>query len=588
MIVQALHHLQEECGGYLPKDRMEDLAAELNVPMYRLQEVASFFNHYRFEPPARVHVRVCQDLACHMAGAEHLIHEQLKELVDKYGPDVLDVEPASCLGQCDCTVATMINHHPYVGMDASKIQKVVEEIIHDTHKVPKPDRTMPDWNIDPYKKQESYEIIQQLVQSDDIEAEGERILKMLEEASLVGKGGPGARTAKKWRTVMKEGKNRPTKYVVCNADESEPGTFKDRELLLRAPHLVIEGIMVAGMIVGAEKGYIYCRHEFPDQIDACNEAIARAKANKLCGKNICGTKYNMDVEVFVSPGNYICGEQTALIEAMEDKRAQPRQRPPDLEIQGLHGCPTLVNNVETLGWVPSIAKNGPDWYLGLGANGCTGMRFTSISGDVNNPGVYEVPLGSTVGELLKIVGGMKPGVKFQAFASSGPSGGFLPRKLPKETLPPAFVEKHMESGQTHYDVMNLTLDNNYLRYELKGALMMGAAHVFIGDNTDLLHLARSCTEFFRNESCGKCVPCRVGSEKMVKLAQVMARKRSRISWRAFEDLRDAMVSASICGLGQVASNPLQSIRVYFPEMVGLGPDGQPLEKKPSPKPAKSK
>lgn len=566
MIVQALHSLQEECGGYLPADRLIQLSDDLGVPLYKLQAIASFFTHYRETPPPRVHIQVCRDISCHMRGSESMI-DSLKELETEFGPNQVTVEGKSCLGRCDGAVATLINHRPVSNRSAAEIKEMVHRVAQGGQIMSDlPNHSIPEtWNIDPYKGKPEYETVKRLVQSDDIQAEGEIILRTLEDAGLVGKGGPGARTAKKWRTVIAE--RRDKKFVVCNADESEPGTFKDRELLSRVPHLVIEGVMVAGLIIGAEKCYIYVRHEYPDQISTLRRAIEEAKEMRLCGERILGTEHTCDVEVFVSPGNYICGEQTALIQAMEDKRAEPRQRPPDLEIHGLHGYPTLVNNVETLGWVPSISKKGADWYKGLGANGCEGMRFTSISGDVNRPGVYEVPLGTTIGELLELVGGMKDGDTFQAFAPSGPSGGFLPRQIPRQLLPPKFCEKHIPAGQEAFDLFDLKMDNNFLRYELGGSLMMGAAHLFIGKRTNLLSLAKNCTEFFRNESCGQCVPCRIGSQKMVDMVTDVVAGKPTYTLETYNDLRNAMVSTSICGLGQVASNPLGAIATYFPNLL---------------------
>ena len=569
-IVPSLIKLQKECGGYLPKDRMKKLALELEVPAYRLQEVASFFSHFRFDQPPRVEVHVCRDMACHMAGAAQLC-DGLESLAEEIGGKQVHIGGTSCLGRCDRPVAVSINDRYYAGRDENELADLIRAAMDRTpggeEKSPRSADPRPTgWKIDPYEGEQRFTVVRELLESDHFDQDRDAMLKVIEESGLVGKGGPGAGPVKKWRAVI----NAPgkTKYVVCNADESEPGTFKDRELMLRTPHLVVEGVLLACIALGAEKGYIYVRHEYPEQVKALERAIEKAKTFGLRQKMPDGTYRTYDVEVFVSPGNYICGEQSALIEVIEGKRAEPRQRPPDLEIQGLFGKPTLVNNVETLAWIPAILTHGAKWYCDLGANGQKGMRYASVSGDVKNPGVYEVPLGITVGELLELCGGMAGGQTFKAFATSGPSGGFLPRFIPKDKLPPSFVQAVMSPDEKSYDILKLPLDNNYFRYQLKGAMMLGAAHVFYGNKRRLLDEAINSTEFYRNESCGKCVPCRLGSQKLVEIGQHHLNGTSAAQWiDLVEELGGVMSSSSICGLGQVAANPLLSLIDFFPDEI---------------------
>ena len=568
-LVQSLMARQKENGGYLSVECLQGVARKFRTPLYRVQELVSFYNSFRLTPPPKVTVQVCRDFACQIGGSHQLIEALKREFHDEIEAELVLIEGKSCIGCCDAPAAVCINHHTIPNGNMAKISSLIRETLSGNARLHKAsDRTIPEeWSINPYPQGTPFSLVRQFVESNDREAFADKILDTMEAAKLVGKGGPGQTTFKKWKTVRKYGKTRDYRYVVCNADESEPGTFKDRELLLRTPHLVVEGMLIAAFIIGAQKGYIYVRHEYEDQIEALRECIEKAKKNNFCGNDILGSSLSCDLEVFVSPGNYICGEQTALIEAMEDKRAQPRQRPPDLEIQGYKGWPTLVNNVETFAWVPSIVLNGSDWYRKLGANDCPGKRFVSLSGDINRPGVYEVPLGSTVGDLLNIAGGMRNGQKMIAFAPSGPSGGFLPANLPAAALPKEFASEHIPEGETTYDLLKLTLDNNYFRYQLKSRFNLGAAHLFIGEETDLVALVKSCTEFYRNESCGKCVPCRLGSQKLVQLSSSFTKEKLNKLPEYFDDLVELMRESSICGLGQVAANPLISLRQYFPELV---------------------
>ena len=462
-------------------------------------------------------------------------------------------------------------------------------------------------------------------------------------------GGAGARTFKKWSEVrqaiekarLRESSEQVDAYVVCNGDESEPGTFKDREILLRMPHLVVEGVVIAGLLLEAKEGFIYIRHEYHEQIDAVRAEIERAQRQQLCGENILGTDISFPVNVVVSPGGYICGEQTALIEAMEDKRAEPRNRPPALQENGLYDQPTLLNNVETFAWVPAIvSRDEGNWYAEQGVKTTDktfqGLRLFSVSGDVNRPGVVEVPNGIRLGELIDRVGGLSDGL--QAAALSGPSGGFLPRKLRldfvtrrldripqqlelcqhelidarqeadhlkekmkdvandslnqerfqemirmtetvieklegkprriermKKSLE-SLREKMFPNGATEFDLLELELDKEYSSYEV--GYMLGAGIVIYGKGRDLVAESLSCLKFYRNESCGKCVPCRIGSQKLVEIGtNLLENNYDGPAWKQtrslVDELSSVMIDTSICGLGQVASNPVNGAHRTF-------------------------
>ena len=566
-LVQKLIRYQSEQGGHVSDEKLQEFSQREKVPLYRLQELVSFFNTFRKKPLPKVLVQICRDFSCHLAGSQELLKIK-NEFADEIENGLVEIEGKSCIGHCDGPCAVIINHHIYRNLNHRSLSGQIRNFIADKPRhIDSISTSIPDdWNINPYGKTTNYDMFREFVTAADTEEFGSSIIRKLKDATLVGKGGPGQTTYKKWETVRKYSAGRDQRFVVCNADESEPGTFKDRELLLHLPYLVVEGMLIAALTIGAQRAVIYIRHEFEDQIEQLHRCIDHAYDLKICGSNILGTQFSCDVEVFVSPGNYICGEQTALIEAMEDKRGQPRQRPPDLEIQGFRNYPTLVNNVETFAWVPSILKNGPEWYAGLGKNGCKGCRFISISGDVNNPGVFEVPLGATVGDLLELAGGMKDGQQLLAFAPSGPSGGFIPAKVPKDFFPPEFIEQQ-QLTDSHFDLLKLPLDNNYFRYSLKSKLNLGAAHLFVGDQSDLQSLVRSCTEFYRNESCGKCVPCRLGSEKLVQISNMTNQDGSFQFPDYFQELAELMKQASICGLGQVAMAPLASYKQFFQKKI---------------------
>jgi NADH:ubiquinone oxidoreductase subunit F (NADH-binding)/NADH:ubiquinone oxidoreductase subunit E len=557
MIVQELTRIQH-IHGWLPASELLALSKRTSVPLHRIHEVASFYPLYRLEPPPRADVRVCRDMACHINGAAGL-QEKFEAIARQKGEQALKVCGVSCLGQCDRPVAVDINDYVYFGKTESELTSYIETALAGKKlQRQHADRTPLPWKIDVYKAKPEYRVIRELATG---QRKPEQVLDELKTAGLRGMGGAGFPTSIKWTTVR--GAPETPKYVVCNADESEPGTFKDRELMRRAPHLVIEGIIMAGLVTGAEHGWIYVRHEFEEEIEAVKEEIERAEHLGACGDNVFGSGRKFPVEVFVSPGGYVQGEESALLEAMEDRRGEPRNKPPFPVFSGLYSKPTVINNVETLSWTPGIVLNGGKWYAGGGTHGATGMRFVSISGDVNRPGVYEVPFGQTVRELIvDTAGGVSGGRKLKAIAPSGPSGGFLPAALKAENVPPAFAQKWFQNKPT-FDIYDLPLDLNTV-----GSMnsMLGAAFIVYDERRDMVENALNCVQFYRNESCGKCVPCRMGSQKLSDMiADMLAGKFTRAQLPAVTELAQAMVDASICGLGQVAANPISMVIKHFPE-----------------------
>jgi formate dehydrogenase beta subunit len=416
----------------------------------------------------------------------------------------------------------------------------------------------------------------------------EILLNELQEADLRGLGGAGIPAVQKWRDVRDAVRNARRReqddraFIVVNGDESEPGTFKDRELLLRTPHLIIEAIILAGLLTEATQGFIYIRHEYAEQIDACRAEIERAEHLGFCGENAMLLGHSFPVSVFISPGGYICGEQSALIEAMSDRRGEPRNMPPKLETNGLEDLPTLVSNVETFAWVPFVCLSGGKMYAGQGVNGWKGRRYFSVSGDVRRPGVYEVAMGLTLRELIygdNYCQGVAGNKKLKGFAPSGPSGGFLPARLTTNGgLPRDHVNnkswqalatrRGFDPTSSELDILDLELELNLFR-ALSPTQALGAGLVVYADDRDMAEQAVNSLEFFRNESCGKCVPCRIGSQKLASLGSHLLNGQIESAlWKdeilpLIKEMGKAIELASICGLGRSVPVPLMTAAAFF-------------------------
>jgi len=418
----------------------------------------------------------------------------------------------------------------------------------------------------------------------------ECVLDEIKAADLRGMGGAGIPAVQKWRDVRdavrtaRKRKDDPRAYIVVNGDESEPGTFKDRELLLQRPHLVVEGVLLAGLVTEATEGFIFIRHEYPEQIAACELEIRRAEQLGLCGPNPTKFGRPFPISVFTSPGGYICGEQSALIEAMSDRRGEPRNMPPKLETNGLNDRPTLVSNVETFAWAPYIVVHGGEAYAAEGVHTWKGRRIFSISGDVQRPGVYEVPMGLQLRDLIygtDYCQGMAGGAELKAFAPSGPSGGFLPRmltapgglprNLAKSEVWKAFAARHsLDVSATAVDILDLELELNLFR-AISPTQALGAGIVVYSQERNMAAQAVNSLEFYRNESCGKCVPCRLGSQKLATLgSNLLAGAITTSQWDTeltplLTELCRAIELSSICGLGRSVPMPLRTAINFFPE-----------------------
>lgn len=537
LIFDGLREIQHRFG-YLPTEELKDLARKIDVPLYRLHGVASFYPHFRLTPPPKADVSVCQDMSCHLRDAGGL-RTRLQERLQNLSGSEVTVRGVSCLGRCDQAPAIAVNDHIYTRLTEAQIEEMIRDVV-SQGVLPEPARSRRGIACasDPYAPGEQYGVVRRLVQS----REWNSTLELLKSSGLRGLGGAGFPTESKWQLVRQAAG--PEKYIVCNADESEPGTFKDRFILTHVPHLVIEGMILAGLLTGARKGILYIRHEYQEQEKILDQEILRCRQERLVGPSLLGTELEFELELFVSPGGYICGEESALLEAIEGKRAEPRNKPPFPVQQGLWNKPTVINNVETFANVPPILMRGVDWYKAQGAGGSYGLKFIGVSGDVVRPGVYEVPMGTPVSELIfGEAGGVLGGKKLKAFAPSGPSSGYLPASM-----------------------AGVKLDFKALAEA--GSMLGSGALVVCAEGTCMLDMALNATKFFRNESCGKCVPCRVGSEKMVELLTGWTQGLGSAGDLALiDELSEALRLTSICGLGQVVPAPIASVLKHFREEV---------------------
>jgi len=536
-VFEELRAIQKDFG-YLPADRLKALAAKINVPISQIHTVASFYPHFHLSPPPKVDMRVCADMTCHLRGGDQ-VRSALDSAFKGASEKDVSIRDVSCLGRCDHAPAIMLNDTIYADMNGRDAVAMAKDVLVGN---PLPARHESKEKIavasDPYQGNPQYAVVRRFIETRN----WQDIIAALKTAGLRGMGGAGFPTSSKWEFV----RNAPgsTKYIVCNADESEPGTIKDRGIMENVPYLVIEGMITAGLVTGAQKGILYIRHEYENPKEILQEEIHRCYEQGVLGSKILGSDLSFDLEIFVSPGGYVCGEESALLEAIEGKRSEPRNKPPFPVTNGLWNQPTVINNVETFCLATVILARGPDWFKAQGKNGSVGMKFVGISGDVNRPGIFEVPMGITYNELIyENAGGISEGRKMLGFAPSGPSSGYLPASM-------------------------ATLPLDWKALADAGSMVGSGAIVVCAEGRCMLDMALNATRFYRNESCGKCVPCRVGSQKMVEMLKGWTTgQSSKDDMKVLKDLSTAMMQASICGLGQIVPAPIESVLKHFPGVV---------------------
>jgi len=515
MLIEYLHLIQDKFRC-ISTAHMRALAEEMRMSSAEVYEVASFYAHFDIVrdgqlPPPKLTIRVCDSLSCMIAGADTL----KKNLEDGLDPSEVRVLRAPCMGRCDTAPALEIGH---AHIDNATVEKVTEAI-ENNHVHP----TIPEYErFSEYVSSGGYETLKFLRKSGDWKEVQTKIL----DSGLRGLGGAGFPSGKKWEFVRA---NEGPRYLAVNGDEGEPGTFKDRYYLERTPHLFLEGMLIAAWAVEAEKAYIYMRDEYPSVLKILKDEII-----KLENAGIVKEGY---IDLRRGAGAYICGEESAMIESIEGKRGIPRHRPPFVAQVGIFGRPTLVHNVETLHWIARICREGGEIFSGTKKNGRIGLRSYSVSGRVKNPGVHLLPSGSTILDIIDACGGMLDGHTFKAYQPGGPSSGLLPASINDVPM--------------DFDTLQ-SLDT-----------FIGSAAVVILSQVDKPRdAALNMLKFFEDESCGQCTPCRVGCEKAVKLLE-------QPKWDAelLKDICTAMGDASICGLGQAASNPIKLTLRHFPDEV---------------------
>jgi formate dehydrogenase len=510
LLIEHLHLIQDKYHQ-ISAAHLAALADEMNLSFAEVFETATFYAHFDIvkegEPDmAPLTIRVCDSLTCAMFGAEKL----LGELQNAAGAGIRVVR-APCVGFCDSAPVAEVGHR-YV-LKATTPEVLATASRGETHPI------IPAYvDYDAYVKDGGYKLLGELRAG---RISKEDILKVLDDSTLRGLGGAGFPTGRKWRAVLGEPGPR---LMVVNADEGEPGTFKDRFYLLRDVHRFLEGTLIAAHIIDAEDVYIYLRDEYPAALKLLPGEIARLPEG--------GPR----IHLRRGAGAYICGEESALLESIEGKRGLPRHKPPYPFQVGLFGLPTLINNLETLFWVRDLIEKGAAWWTEQGRNGRHGLRSYSVSGRVRIPGVKLAPAGVTVRELIdEFCGGMAEGHKFHAYLPGGASGGILPASMDNIPLDFGTLEKY-------------------------GCFIGSAAVVILSDRDSVKAAALNLMRFFEDESCGQCTPCRVGTQKAALLMEQGTWNRALL-----DELGQAMRDASICGLGQAASNPLTSVIKYFPE-----------------------
>jgi NADH:ubiquinone oxidoreductase subunit F (NADH-binding)/NADH:ubiquinone oxidoreductase subunit E len=547
-VFEDLHHVQDT-QGFVSQYEIEVIAARRGVHVKDVHTVASFYPHFRLKPPVPVDVRVCDDMTCHLYDA----HKLRTTLEGKYAslPNMVRVRDISCLGRCDHAPVVTVNDRYYDDMSVASVCELIDAEIakphteggdHAPHSEPprSPEGRGMTIQCDPYPgKEERYRLFRDLIARKNYD----ETLDTLKKGELRGMGGAGFPTYIKWAGAKKD--PRMPHYVVCNADESEPGTIKDRFILQYLPHLVIEGMMMCGAITGATKGYLYIRHEYELQADILNEELDYVRSLGLLGENILGSGVDYDMEVFISPGGYICGEETALMEAIQGNRSEPRNKPPRTVNSGLWGFPTALNNVETFAYAVTILGKGCDWYHDRGLPGSPGTKFVGVTGHVTHPGVFEVRMGTSYRDLIYgLAGGPAAGHDVIAFAPSGPSSGYLPSSL-----------------------LDTPLD--WDKMKALGSMLGSGAVVVCDERACMLDMALVACRFYRNESCGKCSPCRIGTQKLVDLLEGWTRGvyNGQHDMTMLNDLSNVLMKASICGLGQISPAPILSVIKHFPDIM---------------------
>ena len=510
-LIEYLHKIQDSQGA-ITKNYMTALASLMGISQTEVYEVATFYHHFDVvdtdsDKPPSLTVRICDSVTCEMNGAN-----ELAKTLDDYYKGTVRIQKVPCIGRCQSAPAAVVKFNPIDNATFKEIKKNVDA------KAFHPE--IPEYiDLDKYISDGGYQIYESIINE---KISHESAVEILEASELKGLGGAGFPAGRKWRILREQ---EAPRLLAINIDEGEPGTFKDRFYLESDPHRFFEGMLIASRVVGIDKIYIYLRDEYPAVKNIMEAEIDKIKSH---------FKDIPEIEMRRGAGAYICGEESAMIESIEGKRGMPRLRPPFVAQVGLFGRPTLEHNMETLFWIRDILDKGSDWFANQGVNGRKGLRSFSVSGRIKKPGVHLAPAGITVQKLIDdYAGGMLDGHEFYGYFPGGASGGILPASMNDIPLDFGTLEEY-------------------------GCFIGSAAVVILSDKDKARDAAKTTIDFFKHESCGKCTPCRAGTSKA---SELMQEKKWNIS--LLEDLSQTMSDASICGLGQAASNPVKSVLKYF-------------------------
>ena len=515
LLIEFLHLIQDKYG-HLSAAHLRALAEEMRLSQTEVFEVASFYAHFDIvkedeAPPPSLTIRVCDSLSCELAGAERL----KKTLEEGLDPSEVRVLSAPCMGRCDTAPTLEIGHNHIDHATLKKVEEAIQR--NDIH------FHMVDYeSLADYEKEKGYSELKSL----RLNGHWEEVQEKVSSSGLRGLGGAGFPSGKKWGFVRAAPGPR---FLAVNGDEGEPGTFKDRYYLERQPHLFLEGMLIAAWAVEASKCYIYMRDEYPVVLEILRREIKNLEKAGYVEKGY--------IELRRGAGAYICGEESAMIESIEGKRGLPRHRPPYVAQVGIFNQPTLVHNIETLYWIARVCREGASILSSVKKNGRTGLRSYSVSGRVKKPGVYLLPAGSTIKDIILASGGMLEGHLFKAYQPGGPSSGVLPAEI--------------DSVPLDFDTL-----------QPYGTFIGSAAVVVLSHLDKVRNAALNMLRFFEDESCGQCTPCRTGCGKAVQLMQM-----DKWDEKLLKDLCVVMEDASICGLGQAAPNPIRSTMKYFSDEI---------------------
>jgi NADH:ubiquinone oxidoreductase subunit F (NADH-binding)/NADH:ubiquinone oxidoreductase subunit E len=542
----ALHTVQGICGNWLPMEALKLISEGMDIPYAYLYGVMSFYTMFSPTPRGKYIIRMCESPPCHILGADDLMEVLKHELGIKAGETTSDglftLEHTACLGVCEVSPAMQINEVVFGRLTVERIKNIISDYragkTVDYRTLPRTTNPLSDYvgsgdelvllanvdqidplSLDAYLERGGYEGLKKALSMTQAE-----VVDTVKNSGLRGRGGAGFPTGLKWSFTMPN-PNTP-KYIVCNADEGEPGTIKDRYIMEGDPHRVLEGMAIAGYAVGATYGYIYVRGEYYLSMYRLNKAIADAEAKGLLGDKINGTDFSFHIQVQTGGGSYVCGEETALIESIEGKRGNPRVKPPFPGVVGVWNKPTIVNNVESLASVPGIVVNGSEWYKAKGTEDAAGTKIFQVVGQVKNPGIVEANCGMTVRELIdKHGGGVKEGRKFKTCQTGGSSFGF-------------FRDEHLDTPMEYMAMA-----------KAEGALGSGTMLV-MDDTTCVVDVVKSILYFFQHESCGFCLPCRRGTRVLYELiSKVAAGKGTEADLDRMISIGQIMVDSSNCALG---------------------------------------